>query len=106
MMMMMMMVMMKPTAIALYMVRDVWLFLTGSLQVAASHVCVWREGRGKVPTGLRSVPELSVQVQASSEKFLLEAIDRPKCKNIHIEDRFLTNPQNSFSGPTKRTNAL
>lgn len=50
--MMMMMVLMKPTAIALYMVRDVWLFLTGSLQVAAS------QGRGKVPTGPRSVPEL------------------------------------------------
>lgn len=57
MMMMMMMVMMKMIAIALYMVRDAWLFLTDSLQVAASHVCVWREGRGKAPTGLGSMPE-------------------------------------------------
>lgn len=39
--MMMVMVVMKMTAIALYMVRDAWLFLTDSLQVALSHVCVF-----------------------------------------------------------------
>lgn len=33
---MMVMVVMKMTAVALYTVRDAWLFLTGSLHVAAS----------------------------------------------------------------------
>lgn len=46
---MMMMVMMKTTAVALSVVRDAWLFLTDSLQVAVSPMRVWKEGKGKVP---------------------------------------------------------
>lgn len=58
-------------------------------------MCAYREGTGKITTGPRSVPELlPVQVQASSEKFLLEMIDEPKRKHIHIEEeRSHTNPQ-------------
>lgn len=67
---------MKMTAVALYMARDTWLFLTDSLQVAASPTCVWREGRRKVTTGPRSAPELcqfrfKPQVRNSFQKLLI-----------------------------------
>lgn len=83
---MMMMVVMKMTAVVLYVVRDARLCLTDSLQVAKWCMCVWREGTGSVTTGPGSVSErLSVQVQASSEKFLSGMIGKPKCKHIHTE---------------------
>lgn len=96
MMMMMRMVMMKMSAIALCVVGDAWLFLTDSLQVAASHMCVWREGRGKVPTSLGTVHEFcQFRFKPQSEKVLLEVIDQPECKHIHVEkERSLTSPQN------------
>lgn len=71
------------------------MFLTDSLQVATSRMCACGEGTGKATTGPRSVPELlPVQVQASGEKFLLEMIDGPRRKHIHIgEERCHTNLQ-------------
>ena len=54
---MMVMVMMKITAVALCVVRDAQLFLTGSLHVAASRLS-YRKGRGKVTTSPRTALEL------------------------------------------------
>lgn len=51
--------------------------------------CILYGGRGEGKS-----PQVQ-DLQASSKKCLLEMIDKPECKHIHIEKkRSLTNPQN------------
>lgn len=49
----------------------------------------------------------SVSSDSSSEEFLLEIIDKPECKHIHVEkERSFINPQNELLGLLQRPNAL